>query len=373
MLEGSSIAAILTGILALSGGLATAYMSGWNQRRTERHKNRKALARYAVPLLIASWDLANWFYDIMEDANYSPKRCEAYGNGWNSQFTSYLLGQYFAGVHILRLKTHFLAHIKGAQGLALKKLLWKIQDEFITMEYDDRESLEMRWFEGDILSVQEHMTEDADLNGDGIKGEMQPVGYNDFQKMYALKEEGNEDSPELKKIFEWYENEFQRVVYRRFKQLYATKWPSDVNPQQIEMCDADDKVTIDRYLAEEKIIEKERKGNPNARMLIPDHRIRRLQHLLVDLVIQLDQVSLMHFNRPVRRCGMLSLDSSDRVPCDCDSVECNPSKSDFKHRHVQDPKAGAARSYAARRAVTWQSQTGPKKRKTAEEVSESPC
>src|ERR1700712_1117467 len=133
MVDGTTIAAILTGILALAGALATAWTSGWNEQRVESRKNRKALARYSVPLLIASWDLANWLYDILEDANYSPERCKAYGNGWNSQFTSYLFGQYFAGVHIIREMTQFFAYIRGERANQLKKLLWKIQDEFISM------------------------------------------------------------------------------------------------------------------------------------------------------------------------------------------------------------------------------------------------
>lgn len=87
MIDPSTIATLLTGVLAIVAALATAYMSGWNEPRTERRKNQKALARHVVPLLIASWDLANWFYDILEDSNYSPQRCQAYGNEWNSRFT----------------------------------------------------------------------------------------------------------------------------------------------------------------------------------------------------------------------------------------------------------------------------------------------
>lgn len=365
VLEGSSIAAILTGVLALAGALGAAYMSGWNDRRTQRRKNRKALARYAVPLLISAWDLANWLYDIMEEANYSPRRCAAYGNGWNSEFTSYLIGSYFAAVHILRLKTHFLAHIKGTQGDALKRLLWKIQDEFVTMNYEDRESLEMRWFEGDILAVQEIMTEDCDLDGDGVKGEMQTIPWIDFQKMYAPKEDGSQS--ELKKTFDWYETEFQRVVYRRFKHLYSTKWTNDVNPQQAVQGEVDviGRTTNEEFLEEERLITKEAKGNPNARLVIPDHRIRRLQHLLSDLVITLDEVSRMKFNRPIRRCGMLATDSSDRVPCDCRDIECNPKQQDFEHRQLHDLKSGAAtRFYSARRTPTWPNTVGPKKAAT---------
>lgn len=92
MLDGSSIAAILTGVLALIGALATAWMSGLNEQRLQARQNRKALARYATPLLIAAWDLANWLYDILEEQNYSSGRCRAYGDGWDNQFTSYLFG-----------------------------------------------------------------------------------------------------------------------------------------------------------------------------------------------------------------------------------------------------------------------------------------
>ena len=158
MVDGSTIAAILTGVLALVGALATAWLSGWNEQRVEARKTKKVLQEYAVPLLIAAWDLANWFYDILEEPNYSAKACDAYGDGWDSEFTSYLLGQYFACVHIIRQKTFFLAHVRGKKAHTLRKLLWKLQDEFVSMHYKDRASLDMRFFEGDILAAQEHMS-----------------------------------------------------------------------------------------------------------------------------------------------------------------------------------------------------------------------
>ena len=76
-IDGSTIAAILTGILALVGAVASAWMSGWNLQRLESRKNQKALARSSGPLLIAPWDLANWLYDILKDTAYSPWRCES--------------------------------------------------------------------------------------------------------------------------------------------------------------------------------------------------------------------------------------------------------------------------------------------------------
>jgi hypothetical protein len=343
MLDGSSIAAILTGILALLGALATAWMSGWNEHRIESRKNRRALARYSVPLLIASWDLANWLYDILENDYYSPKRCKAYGDGWNSEFTSYLFGQYFAGVHIVREMTQFFAHIKGGRAELLKRLLWKIQDEFISMYYDGRENLELRWFEGDILAVQEAMT----VAGEGDSG-LRTMLWTEFQKHYAIKEPGAEkdDSMELKKVFEWYEDEFQRIIYRRFKYLYSTVWKDHDNPQgyKKKKQSLDDEEARKKLDSEEDQIKQEKQEDPAIEVVVPDHRARRLQHLLSDLVTLLDEESSMKFNRPVRRCNMvvdkrvLARGTSEtytyRIPCDCHSTKCNPKQEDFVHRDL---------------------------------------
>lgn len=396
MLDGSSIAAILTGVLALIGAIATAWMSGWNEQRVQARHHRKALARYSVPLLIAAWDLANWFYDILEDSNYSPQRCNAYGSGWNSQFTSYLLGQYFAGVHIIREKTHFFAHLQGGRADTVKHLLWKIQDEFVSMNYEERENLEMRWFEGDILAAQEHMTQVCDLDGDGIAGEMRTIGWVDFRGNYATKKPGsnNDDSGslELKRIFRHYEIDFLRVVFRRFQHLYSTRWKAQDNPQKIEKLQgifAEEDI-IQKLVDEDQLIHNEREANPNAGVMVPDHRIRRLQHLLSDLVELLDQVSAMKFNRPIRRCGMLVRNHAPieenfldrevdiRIPCDCRSLDCNPTQQDFQHRQLTRVKTIERRSLKANsqnpasRTPTWPDALGVRSKK-AEEKRVSPC
>jgi hypothetical protein len=369
-LDGTTVAAIVTGILALTAALATAWMSGWNEERTQARANKKALARYSVPLIIAAWDLSNWFYDILEDEYYSKVRCDAYGDGWSSQFTSYLLGQYFAGVHIVREMTHFFAHIRGEEAEKLKRILWKIQDEFISMNYDGRENLEMRWFEGDVLAAQEHMTEVINHDGAGTARELRTIGWLEFQKKYApASESGNADSPELYKLFEWYEDEFQRIVYRRFKSLYTNKWPLENNPQDFEKMrkdldkereegeDSDVQKKIGKLEEEENKIRAEKEKYPNISVIVPDHRVRRLQHLLSDLVVVLDSFTAMKLNRPVRRCGMLvrqgempleysvspisnplRLVTVDCIPCDCSSHICNPGQEDFEHRQLRASK-----------------------------------
>jgi len=358
-LDGTTVAAIVTGILALLGAVTTAWMSGWNEERIQARANKKALARYSVPLIIAAWDLANWFYDILDEDNYSPERCAAYGNGWSSQFTSYLLGQYFAGVHIIREMTHFFAHLKDEEAEMLKKLLWKIQDEFISMHYDGRENLEMRWFEGDVLAAQEHLTEVVEHDGPGTTArELRTIGWVEFQKKYAsVSESGNADSPELCKLFEWYEDEFQRIVYRRFRSLYTHKWPTKTNPQAFEAMrkelvdDGEDAGKVKKLEKEEASIRSEREEYPNITVIVPDHRVRRLQHLLSDLVEVLDAFTAMKLNRPVRRCDMsvdnnifpssnpLGLVTKDCIPCDCSYLDCNPHQEDFSHRQLPAKRA----------------------------------
>jgi hypothetical protein len=344
MLDGAAIAAILVGILTAVGGLATAWMSSWNVERVQARKNRKVLAQYSAPLLIAAWDLANWFVDILEDDNYSPRRCKAYGDGWDSPFTSFLIGQYFAGVHIIREMTSFFAHMRDKRVEGLNKLLWKIQDKFKSMHYDGRESLEMRWFEGDMLAVQEHLTVASDVDGDGNAAEMRTIGWVEFQKKY-YKASGSEDDselPSLGDVFERYEHHFQRIVYRRFKRLYATKYSGHDNPQAF----ADEE--------EEEEIKKEQCDEPRigTGVVVPDHRVRRLQHLLSDLVELLDQVSTLELHRPVRRCKMwtenntvssrnpLKLQTEERIPCDCSKLRCNPNQTDFRWRQLTFGKKG---------------------------------
>lgn len=363
MLDGSAIAAILTGILAFCGVLATAWTSGWNESRVQKRKARKALAQYSVPLLIAAWDLANWFHEILDDDNYSPRRCKAYGDGWTSEFASYLLGQYFAAVHILReMTTHFYGHTKDKRAIMLKKLLYKIEDEFESMHHEGRESLEMRWFQGDIKAAQESLTVAADIDHDGTAGELRTLGWIEFHKRFAEDSKSKDgESVLLKKAMWWYEREFQRIIFRRFMHLYSTKpgWNPQDNPQSLEKmqegllpsrttgiaANHTNPKEMERVTKEYEQIKKEQLIDPQCGIVVPDHRVRRLQHLLCDLVGLLGQVSTMDFNRPVRRCGMLidrqvvasgnplGLVTGPRVPCDCFDINCNPGQEDFLERY----------------------------------------
>jgi hypothetical protein len=332
-LDGTTIAAIITGILALIGAIAAASMSGWNEGRKEARANKKVLVRYSVSLTIAAWELTNWFYDILDDEKYSPEQCKAYGYGWSREFTSYLIGQYFAGVYILREMIHFFPHIRGKEAEMLKKLLWKIQDEFTSLALDAREDWEMRWFEGDVLAAQERLTEVVKDDGAGTARQLRPVSWTEFRKNYASKNSGNPESPEWFRLFSRSGTHMDRIIYRRFKSLYTERWLPDDNPQKL-------------WKEEEELIQEEQNICPGITVVIPDHRVRRLQHLLSDLVKVLDSFTAMKLNRPVKRCEMsvkhrvdpknnpLGLVNKKRIPCDCNDIDCNPSQEDFPHRKL---------------------------------------
>lgn len=232
-LDGGTIAAIVTGILAFLGVLATAWTSGWNESRQQRRKNLHRISLYSGPLLTAAWDLHNWLYDTLDRDNYSRGRTGLYGHAWDSAFTSYLLGRYLAAAHVIGVRTQHFSFVDDAQIERLKVLLWKILDELLTMNHEDRASVEMRWWEGDVLAVQEHMTvpggEDAEAGG------LQVMGFVEFKRNYG---EGP-GSKNLKAIFAWYENEFQRLNYRRFKRLY---------PREEDECPAGKNAAFDAEL-----------------------------------------------------------------------------------------------------------------------------
>ena len=325
-LDGATIAAIITGILALLGALATAWLSGWNEERLQRRKNMQIISQHSMPLLIAAWDLHNWLYDILDAHNYSRLRTDAYGDGWNSRFTSYLMGKYFAAVHIIGVRTQYFSFVRGGAGERLKIALWKVQDEWCTMNHEERRGLEMRWFEGDVLAVQEHLTVPC-----GEK-ELQVLGWTGFLKDY-------EGGPKLREIFAPYEEEFQRIVYRRFKRAY---------PGAEDRCPAQANPAFDRELASS-----EREWALDGKPIVPDHRIRRLQHLLADVVDLADELSFTRLRRPVRRWDPSIVGEGDGqwVACDCWWAKCRPEVGSFwwRPKDVGDSVKGFSDKMAVRR------------------------
>jgi hypothetical protein len=111
----------------------------------------------------------------------------------------------------------------------------------------------MQWFEGDMLAVQEHLTMASDVDGDGNAAEMRTIGRAEFQKKYS-KASGSEDDnelPPLEDLFERYEHHFQRIVYRRFKRLYATIYSEHKNHQAFANKEEEDEIKKERCVETE--------------------------------------------------------------------------------------------------------------------------
>ena len=106
------IAAITVAIISLIASLAVAVASGFLAIYSDDHKHRqereRLMRKYRDPLLLAAQDLQNRLYNIVEyelvnewiDGLQEQKDCLVI-------YTAFLVGQYLAWTHILRLEAQF--------------------------------------------------------------------------------------------------------------------------------------------------------------------------------------------------------------------------------------------------------------------------
>ena len=106
------IAAITVAIISLIASLAVAVASGFLAIYSDDHKHRqereRLMRKYRDPLLLAAQDLQNRLYNIVEneivnewiDGPQEQKDCLVI-------YTAFLVGQYLAWTHILRLEAQF--------------------------------------------------------------------------------------------------------------------------------------------------------------------------------------------------------------------------------------------------------------------------
>ncbi|KAF9265810.1 hypothetical protein L218DRAFT_119689 [Marasmius fiardii PR-910] len=109
------IVSIVVAALALLGTLVQAAISGWisfhSEERRRRDQLRSVLAKYRDPLCRATEDLSYTLINIVSDgfalafaSEDAPQRRRSYA----ILHTSYVIGQFFAWVHILRHDTQFI-------------------------------------------------------------------------------------------------------------------------------------------------------------------------------------------------------------------------------------------------------------------------
>lgn len=270
---GAETASIVVGVVALIGTVANAALTGWISYRTEHHKRSHAMqqvvAKYRDPLLLAAEELSHKLMNLIEN-NFASWLSDTSNSGrreYVAMHTSFVFGQFFCWIYILRRETQFLrpSSENDVDGTGATIVMNNIR--FTLNASRRRIDAPFEIWTGDQQAMGEFMTVKDD------NGQLRCMGYGTFVKQWK----------EQESFRDWFKSIVGGI--------------SEIN----------------RYAHY-------RDNNPEAqlrpRRVLIDERIRCLQHELVDLIEDLD---LTGFHpKSVSRC---------RIPggtCSC--RECNAAK-----------------------------------------------
>jgi len=224
------VVSIVIAVISLVGSILSAGITALVTLHSDRTKrlsdSAKLVSKYRDPLLLASIDLQSRLYNILDQGVIS------YYNDINQQdfvtlYTAFLVGQYFSWAHILRRKIQFFSFSTDKTNKKLSRTIEAIQKSFSTDKYGPNEKLFMLW-RGQQIAIGEVMTI---AEGE----ELYCMGYSTFAERFKSGDVG------FKKWFEPITEGITRLV-----EAYSDKRP------------------------------------------LPANRLRRLQHVMVDLINILD-------------------------------------------------------------------------------------
>jgi len=268
-------ASIIIAIISMVGALIATLFTGYIAYVAEEHKRcreiKAEVRKYSDPLLVTAHDLQDRLWELLETRITKFDRENHNGKENLDLFTCYLLAQFLAWTHILKIKTQFLAFYEDKSTSNLRKILYKINDELSTSRYD-QSGWNFRLWPGHQLAIAENMMVLEKENC-----QLRPMGWHQFKEEFGNK---------FTDYFRWFRESIT------------------------DMLDA-----------------KEKKADA-----IPDQRLRRLQHLLIDLINTLDSTGQVQSDRPPQKCG-------SAIQCDCFSPECNGAE-------LAAQRSNRSRSYA---------------------------
>jgi len=253
-------ASIIIASISMVGAIIAALFTGYITYAAEEHKRRREIKaevrKYSRPLLLTTNDLQNQLWKLIETPITKFDQEERNGKENLEYFTCYLLAQFLAWKNILKVNTQFLAFYEDESSSDLRVILSKIEDELSTSRYD-RSGWNFRLWPGHQLAIAENM-----VVLEKETGQLRPMGWHQFKDDF--------------------ENKFG--IYFGYFQTSIT-----------EMLDAKKKQTHG----------------------VPDQRLRRLQHFLVDLMDTLDPDKKLFQSDPLaeRKCRPASR-------CDCRGRDC---------------------------------------------------
>ncbi|KAK7058551.1 hypothetical protein VNI00_002187 [Paramarasmius palmivorus] len=184
------IASIVVASIALLGTLLQALTSGWFSLRSEEHKRqetlRNVIAKYRDPLARATEDLFYKLTNIIETnfASFASEYASDRHRTYAVMHTSYVFGQFFAWVHILRHDTQFLLPSTHVDSVSrdIDAILRHIRT---TLSSDSYLAPFMLW-SGEQLGMSEVMVV-RDAKEDG--GQVRCMGYATFCERWRSDEQ----------------------------------------------------------------------------------------------------------------------------------------------------------------------------------------
>lgn len=271
----SIIVSVLSLVGAVSAVFFTAYMTYAADERKRNQEIKTQVRKYSDPLLITAHDLQDRLWQLLDtEMTYNDRKK---GNGAENLelFTCYLFAQFLTWTHILKIKAQYLAFHEDKSTSGLRTILYKISDELSTSRYPENGQTFRLW-PGHQLGIAENMISQAVEDGD-----IRPLGWHKFKGVY-------ED--QFGNYFSWMRRSITKMLNAKY-----------------------DKAEM-----------------------IPDQRLRRIQHLLIDLIETLDKSGQVQADRKPQRCG-------SAIQCDCLNPECDGvelAKLRFnRSRHYKDAQA----------------------------------
>lgn len=225
------IIAIVIAVISLVGSAISASITALVTLHSDRTKrlseSEKLVAKYRDPLLLASMDLQSRLYNILEQ-NILAFHDHPSRRDFVTLYTAFLVGQYFSWTYILRRQVQFLRFSTDTTNRKLSFTIAAIQSAFSTDMHGPDEDPFMLW-RGQQMAIGEIMTV---IEG----GQPFCMPYSTFAQKF--KKSGDATFQE---------------------------WFNPITEGIAELVDA-----------------------RNRRLRLPENRLRRLQHLILDLIDILD-------------------------------------------------------------------------------------
>jgi len=304
------VASIIIAVISFVGTLLVAGVTAWfsyfSAERKRLTEAEKLIAKYRDPLLLACQDLQSRLYNITDEnvTVYFRQRGEKKENVL--LYTAFLVGQYLSWTYILRRQAQFLRFSTEKDNRELTKVLAGISFAFGTDGGGPDSAPFMLW-RGHQSAIGEMMTtKDA--------GELFCIGYAAFHKKWgggylggtvggAREISGTigapgpgEDGEDGEDIQEDDGVQVGRVgVVGEDGEDRGNTWSGEFRPWFRSIVEGVAEIA---------------KARDEGRATIPDQRLRRLQHLLLDLIGILDEKGLRTEAKYTHRCHRAKI-------CDC--------------------------------------------------------